>query len=225
MNFTHNKTLRRLTNVFAVVFWLAIIILCLVYRDKITVDSIVAFTPQNTFAAIMVMLALFAVKSVSIFLYCGLLYAASGILFPITLAILVNILGSLIMAAIPFFIGKKAGAGFVTQLVEKYPKLKFLKDIPNQNEFFMSFFVRIVGLLPSDIIGMYLGATGIRFSRYILGAILGMIPQTITFCVMGSKINDVTSPEFLISLGFEVGLILVSTTVYIFWIKRAKKNT
>lgn len=225
MNFIQNKTLKRILNIFAVCFWLFLIIVCLVYRDRITVDSIVSFTPQNTVAAILVMLLLFAVKSVSIFIYCGLLYGASGILFPLPLAILVNIAGSLIMAAIPFFIGKKAGSGLVTQLTQKHPKLKFLKDVPNQNEFFMSFFVRIIGILPSDVIGMYLGATEIRFSKYILGTILGMIPQTVTFCIMGSKINDVTSPEFMISLIFELSLMIVSTTAYYLWMKKAKRRT
>jgi len=219
-----SKGFKRALNIFAVAFWALIIIACLVYKDKITVDSIVSFTPQNMIAAIAVMLVLFAVKSVSIFIYCGLLYAASGILFPLPLAILVNILGSLIMTTIPFLIGKKAGTGLITQLTEKYPKLKFLKDVPQQNEFFMSFFVRIIGILPSDIIGMYLGATQIRFSKYTLGAILGMLPQTVTFCIMGSKINDVTSPEFLISFCFELCLMIVSTTAYYLWMKKVKKK-
>lgn len=224
MNLIRNKTLRRILNIFTVCFWLLIIIACLVYRDRITVDSIVSFTPQNTAAAIVVMLLLFAVKSVSIFIYCGLLYGASGILFPLPLAILVNIAGSLIMATIPFFIGKKAGSGLVTQLTEKHPKLKFLKDVPKQNEFFMSFFVRIIGILPSDIIGMYLGATEVHFSKYLLGAILGMLPQTVTFCIMGSKINDITSPEFMISFCFELCLMIVSTTAYYLWMKKVKKK-
>jgi len=224
MKHPKEKTIKRISNAVAIAFWLILILLCLIYRDEITVDRIVAFTPQNTFVAVLVMLALFAVKSVSIFIYCGLLYAASGILFPLPLAVLVNILGSIIMATIPFWIGKKSGTGLVTRLIVKYPKLKFMKDVPNQNEFFMSFFMRIVGILPSDIIGMYLGASGIRYNRYITGALLGMLPATVTFCIMGTKINDVTSPEFLFSLGFELCLMVVSTTVYVVWMKKVKRK-
>ncbi len=220
----NEKQIKNVRNAVAVIFWLIIILLCLIYRDEITVDSIVAFTPNNTFVAVLVMLALFVVKSVSIFIYCGLLYAASGILFPLPLAILVNILGSVIMATIPFMIGHNAGTGLVSRLIEKHPKLKFMKDVPNQNEFFMSFFVRIIGILPSDIIGMYLGASGIRYNRYIAGTILGMLPATVTFCIMGMRINDVTSPEFLFSLGFELCLMVVSTTAYAVWMKKVKRK-
>jgi len=164
------------------------------------------------------------VKSVLVFVYCGLLYAASGILFPVPIAILVNILGSLIMAAIPFWIGKRAGVKLVDDLLQNHPRFKFLKDIPNKSPFFMSFFVRIIGILPSDMIGLYFGATGVRYKSYIIGAILGMLPQTVTFCLMGMSINDVTSPEFLISFICELGLMIVSVVAYVIWMKRMKNK-
>lgn len=222
MKHADSKAWKRIRNGIAVAFWLILILLCLVYRDEITVERIVAFTPENMLVAVLVMLCLFAVKSISIFMYSGLLYAASGILFPLPLAILVNILGSIIMATIPFIIGRCSGSGLVTQLIEKHPKLKVMKDVPNQNEFFVSFFVRIIGILPSDIIGMYLGATGVGYRRYITGTILGMLPATITFCVMGMQIQDVTSPAFLVSLGVELCLMVASTTAYAIWMKKVK---
>ena len=102
MKYDRHKKLKVAQNTFAIVFWAVIVILCLIYKDQITVDNIVAYAPDNMFVEAVVMLMLFAVKSVLVFVYCGLLYAASGILFPVPIAILVNILGSLIMATIPF---------------------------------------------------------------------------------------------------------------------------
>ena len=218
------KVIKLARNAFAIAFWAALVLFCLINRDSITVDSIVAFTPENLLLAVLVMLALFAVKSVSVFIYCGLLYAASGILFPVPLAILVNNLGNVIMATVPFWIGKKAGVGLVDELTAKHPKLAFMKEIPNQNPAFLSFFVRIIGILPSDIIGAYLGATGISYKRYIIGTLVGMFPQTVTFCLMGMKINDPGSPEFIASLIFEICLIVVSTTAYVIWMKRCNKK-
>ena len=224
MKYDRHKKLKVAQNTFAIVFWAVIVILCLIYKDQITVDNIVAYAPVNMFVAAVVMLMLFAVKSVLVFVYCGLLYAASGILFPVPIAILVNILGSLIMAAIPFWIGKRAGVKLVDDLLQNHPRFKFLKDIPNKSPFFMSFFVRIIGILPSDMIGLYFGATGVRYKSYIIGAILGMLPQTVTFCLMGMSINDVTSPEFLISFICELGLMIVSVVAYVIWMKRMKNK-
>lgn len=224
MKYDRHKKLKIAQNTFAIVFWAAIVIFCLIYKDQITVDNIVAYAPDNMLVAAVVMLMLFAVKSVLVFVYCGLLYAASGILFPVPIAILVNILGSLIMATIPFWIGKRAGVKLVDGLLQNHQKLKFLKDAPNKSPFFMSFFVRIIGILPSDIIGLYFGAAAVRYKSYITGATLGMLPQTVTFCLMGMSINDVTSPKFLISFICELGLMIVSITAYVIWMKRMKNK-
>lgn len=61
--------------------------------------------------------ALFAVKSLSIFLYSGLLYAASGILFPLPVAIAVNIAGTAVMVSIPYWLGKRLGSQAVQYIL------------------------------------------------------------------------------------------------------------
>lgn len=206
-------------------FWLLLIVLCFINRDKITVESILSFTPENKLAAILIVFLLFAVKSVTFFIYGGILYAASGIMFPLPLAIFVNLIGTIIMTTIPFFIGKKGGTRAIDKLIEKYPRLRILRDIPNKNEMFVSFFVRIVGCLPADPLGIYLGASGIRYSRYLCGTLLGLSSAMITFSVMGMSINDVTSPAFIISAAIEIGLMVLSISLYLLWRCRNKKKS
>lgn len=204
--------------------WVAILVLCFIYRDKITVESIVNFTPENTLAASVIMLCLFALKSVTFFVYGGLLYAANGILFPLPYAIFINTLGTVVMTTIPFFIGKKLGEKSIRRLIDKYPKMSILLNLPNKNELFTSFFVRIVGCLPADPVGMFLGASGIRYSRYLCGTLLGLSSAIITFSVMGMSINDVSSPTFIISAIVEVSLIVLSVSIYLIWKMKNKKK-
>ena len=148
----------------------------LLNRDKITISSILGFTPKNLYLAAFVMLLLFATKSVSVVIYGGLLYAASGIMFSLPVAILVNTIGTVLMVSIPFFIGKNAGQDTMSKLVERNPKLEVLRDVPSKNELFISIFVRLIGMLPGDLVGMYLGASGIRYSKYITGSMIGLFP-------------------------------------------------
>jgi len=210
--------------VLAVCIWGGLILLCLFHRDEITVENIVSFTPKAPVIAALVMLCLFALKSVTVFIYGGLLYAASGILFPLPVAILVNIMGTAVMTTIPFLIGKKAGKNMMRQLIQKNPKLEILQDIPNRNELFVSLFVRIIGLLPADLVSMYLGASGIRYDRYLCGTMLGLLPAIISFSVMGMSADDVTSPAFIISVCFELGLMILSVSLFLIW-RRKKKRT
>lgn len=208
---------------FALLFWCALIILCFVFRDRLTVESIVSFVPPNPVMAAAVMLVLFCVKGVSIFIYCGLLYAVGGVLFPFPAALLVNLFGSAFMVSLPFLIGRKAGNGTLERLIERTPKLKILKEIPNQNEGFAAFFTRIIGILPSDPVSMYFGASGMRYIPFLIGSLVGLLPMVVSFTIMGMSVQDVASPAFIISVCVELGFILLSAVLYGVWRKRRKK--
>lgn len=72
------KWLRYLYSTVIILVWAAVFTLCIRYRDAVTVDNIIRKTPGNRFIAFFALIALFAVKSAGIFIYSGILYAASG---------------------------------------------------------------------------------------------------------------------------------------------------
>ncbi|MGM9660222.1 MAG: VTT domain-containing protein [Faecousia sp.] len=161
----------------------------------------------------MVILILFGLKSLSIVVYCGLLYAASGILFPLPAAIVLNLCGTVIMVTLPYLIGKKRGSAAVDAIREKYPKAEVIYKLRSQNDLSFSFLIRIARL-PCDIASLYMGAVGVEYRKYLLGSLLGLLPHTITYPIMGMNIRDTHSPEFLISLCAEIAYILVTSAVY-----------
>jgi len=206
-------------------FWGTLILLCWIYRDRITVESIVNFVPANTTAAICIMLVLFALKGVTVIVYGGLLYAASGILFSMPVAICVNLAGTALMTSVPFFIGKRAGAKMLDQLARKNKRLELLRDAPKQNGFIFSFVVRMIGLLPGDLVGMYSGACGFTYFHYICGTLAGMFPSIITFSAMGMSAHDISSPVFRLSVGCEILLVLLSLAIFILWQRKKHKES
>lgn len=222
VNADKNRIFKVIRNSVIIAFWLVLIVFCFINRDKLTVENIINYTPSDTIAAVFIILLLFAVKSLTFFVYGGLLYSASGIMFPLPLAVFVNFLGTVIMTSIPFFIGKRMGNKTIDQLTNKYPKLSILYDLQNKNELFVCFFVRIVGCLPSDALGIYLGAMGIHYKSYICGTLLGMAASIISFSVMGMSVNDITSPAFIISLS--VDIVIMTTSLIIYIIRRIKSK-
>lgn len=207
-----------------IAFWVCLVLVCFIYRDEITVESIVNFTPENPVFAICIILMLFALKSVSMVIYGGILYVVSGILFSLPTAIAVNLIGGIIMTSIPFWIGKRSGAKLMDHLVQRNPKLELLRTLPQKNEWFVSFFVRIVGGLPGDLVSMYLGSSSLHYIRYICGTMMGLFPSIIIFSVMGMSINDVSSPAFKISIVCKIGLTALSLILCFVWEKRRTRN-
>lgn len=187
-------------------------------------EAIVNYTPKNPAAAVAILLALFALKGVSIVVYGGILYAASGILFPLPLALVVNIVGTVLMTGVPFLIGKVAGAKLIDRLVERNATLRKLQSASNRNEIAVCFVVRMIGLLPGDLVGMYMGASGFRWGRYLLGTLAGMFASIVIFTVIGTSARDVSSPAFWIALGCELALMFASLIAYCLWKRMADRG-
>lgn len=213
------KTLRTARNAVLVLIWLGIIVICLIHRKELSAEGIARYTPRSPWLAALVMLALFALKSLSIVIYSGLLYAANGILFPLPAAIVLNLLGTVVMVSLPYRIGRRTGASAVEEIRAKYPKAEAIHSLRAQNDFLFSFLVRMVRL-PSDVASLYMGAVHVEYKKYLLGSLLGMLPHTITYPIMGMSIQDIRSPKFMISLCAELAYILVTSAVYTLYRKR-----
>ena len=217
------KTLRTARNVVLSLIWVGIIVILFIHREELSAEGIARYMPKNPWLAAIVMLALFALKSLSIVIYSGLLYAANGILFPLPVAIVLNLIGTVIMVSLPYLIGRRTGASAVDEIRAKYPKAEAIRNLRAKNDFLFSFLVRMARL-PSDVASLYMGAVHVEYKKYLLGSLLGMLPHTITYPIMGMSIRDIRSPQFIISLCAEIAYILVTSAVYTLYRKKDKAD-
>lgn len=123
------KTLPTARNAVLILIWIGIITVCFLHRKELSAEEIARYTPKNPWLAAMVMLALFALKSLSIVIYSGLLYAANGILFPLPAAIVLNLIGTVIMVSLPYRIGRRTGASAVDEIRARYPKAEAIHNL------------------------------------------------------------------------------------------------
>ena len=206
-------------------FICGLLVFCFMSRKQISADQITKFTPTNQIAAAIVMLLLFAMKSFCVFIYCGILYAASGLIFPIPIAVFVNILGTVVMTSIPYWISKNAGSKYIEKMIEKHPKMAMLKEAQEKNSFFLPFTVRVIGLLPSDLVSAFFGASGMPYGKYMFGTVLGFLPMVLAFSVMGMSAHDITSPAFIISAGLHLVMMAVSAVIYMLMRKNKRRQS
>lgn len=200
--------------------WIAIIVICLLHKEDFTLEGILSYTPRQPLLAALVLWGLFAVKSLSIFLYSGLLYAASGILFPLPVAIAVNIAGTAVMVSIPYWLGKKLGSQAVQYILHRWPKSVMLRDLRSGSDFFFVLIVRLLGILSADVVSAYMGAVGVKYRAYLPACLLGFLPTCILFPIMGMSISDVRSPQFLIAASIQLAEMLASCITFHFYRKK-----
>lgn len=217
------QTIRRVVIALLVLVWLVILGLCIYYRKLISVESIVAWTPHSIPLAILLMLLLFALKSVSFVLYCGIFYAASGTLFPLPLAIAVNILGTAVMALFPYFLGRALGTEAVDQLLARKPAIQKLRDMRQGNDFLFVFLVRACRL-SYDVVSLFMGAVGVPFKKYLPASVLGTLVPIVTYPIIGMSLSDPHSPMFRLSILAEIVLAAAAIVVWKLYQRRHAKN-
>lgn len=206
------------------------LILCLVFMAiylfsgrEITAEGLMNYAPDNPWLAATFLILLYAFKSLTIFFPIIILNVLGGFLFEPLTAMLVNFIGVLVELSIPYWVGRLSGSGLAEKLKKKHPKLSELMN-DNSNEFFKSFFLRVISCLPGDAVSMYFGARKVKFSTFLTGSFLGTLPGVVTATLLGMSITDPDSPMFWISVGFTVGISVISFLIYFFW-KKAKKKT
>lgn len=217
------QTWRTLGRVCLGALWLGLILICWQNRDALTPEALAAYSPENPMLAAMLLVALFGVKSLSVVIYSGLLYAASGILFPLPWAVAVNLIGTAVMVSIPYCVGRAAGKSKAEEIVRKYPRAAQLHELRTGNDAWFAFVIRAVGRLPSDVVSLYLGAIGMPYSRYLAGSVLGMLPHTLTFPLMSTGLLRSDSPGFAVgAVAAEILYVACAAGVYALHKKRGR---
>lgn len=186
----------------------------------LSVDTILSYTPRLPLLAALFLLLLYALKSVSLMVPVLLLDTVCGVLFPLPAAILVAVLGTAITLTIPYFIGRGAGPDMTERLQAKHQRLREIRQLRSRNELFLAFLIRIVGILPCDVVSLYLGNTRMPFWKYLLGGVLGFLPDILTAAVVGMKADDRSSPWFWGAIAVNLLVAGGSTLFYVWYRKR-----
>ena len=186
-------------------------------------EDILQYTPPNAPLAALVLIGFYAVKSLSVVFPLLALYLCAGILFPLPVALLVNAAGLLVCITVPYLLGRLAGHSFVDRMTARYARVQALNTHKTDHALFFCFFLRVINLLPGDIVSMVLGASRTPFLPYAAGSMLGLLPTMAAATFLGESITDWTSPKFYLSLAAVILLSAVSFWGYRRYVRRRQK--
>jgi len=214
-------------NVLRVIFVLLVlglIVYFLLNRSKFTVDSIVNMLPESLLLSAAVILLLYSLKSLTVFFPIIVLQISVGLIFSPVLGVLVNLAGAFCEALVPYLLARIAGIGGDTtgKMMKRYPKIEGFVQKHAKNQLFLSFFLRILGFLPLDVVSALLGILKFSFPKYMTGSLLGMLPGILFTTLLGASIMNPWSVEFWVSMLGTGAISFGSLIVYIVLAK--KKN-
>lgn len=214
--FRHKKLVNFIRIILAAI--LVILAAILLYDIKnISLDTLLSHTPKNPYIAAIILLLLYAAKSITVFVPLIALQLIAGSMFSPFFALMINFIGIIICYTIPYLIGKKAGNSYSGALLEKYPKLERVIHKDGRGIFFPSFLLRCIGFLPGDLVSAYLGTFSKSYIKYILGSFLGSAVRIAAVTVLGNNLDNIGSPKAIVSIIIIAVLTIGSCFGYIFY--------
>ena len=179
----------------------------------LTPDDILKFAGENIVIEFLLVLLLYAVKSVLFFIPVMFLYMLTGNLFPPIYSIFINIVGLSVTMSLTFWLGKKLGKNFVKKIIRKSPKVQRFMDNSDKSQVTL-FALRASNIFPVELISLVCGCTGYRYWSFLGLSLLAMVPSLIPFTLMGDSLKDPLSPGFLIPFGLVLAMMIGSLIVY-----------
>ena len=198
------------------------LLIILITSPAISVQTLLDYSPKDPLLAAILILALYALKSATLFFPLIVLEITAGYLFSPWIALGINLAGMFIILTIPYLIGKARGIHRIQQLIRKYPRFQVILNKQDENSGFLCFFLRIISCLPGDVVTMYLGAVEIPFEQNLVFGLLGLLPGMVLATLIGSSIQDPSSPMFWLS-AISMGVIAVLSLLLYYLYQ--KKNT
>jgi uncharacterized membrane protein YdjX (TVP38/TMEM64 family) len=124
---------------------------------------------------------------------------AAGLAFGAVWGSVWSLIGADAGAVIAFAAGRFLGKSFVERTMNT--RLRHLLGRLERNGFYITLYLRLVPIIPYNAFNLLAGASPIKFGDYFWASMIGMVPGTILFALLGDALWHPTSPRFFMALG------------------------
>ncbi len=181
----------------------------------------------NKPAAFAVILLSFVLKGFLPVIPFSVLLVASGLVFPMYIAAILNALGFLLFANFKFEWGKRFGGGGAHKLVMKSTGLTEFMAINGGGNNWMLPLLSFIPFVPLGAVYRTYGTTQMRHRRFSVLALIGYLPRLISWSVVGRNMTNPFTVAFtapIIVLLLLSGLSLLIVDLILNLVKKDDKN-
>ena len=173
---------------------------------------------------------LIAVAAFAVLAFAGVpqvvLIAAAVVAFGPTLGFAYSWVGTMVSAAVGFWLGRVTGGRLLKQVGGQ--KLKTFMAMIGLNGFLASLIVRLVPSAPFVVVNMAAGMTPMRFSAFVLGSAIGIVPKILLTVMAGHSVAGARSGQLWINLGLFAMALLIWIAAGLWarrWMRRHEAQT
>ncbi|XP_072996612.1 uncharacterized protein [Typha latifolia] len=120
----------------------------------------------------------------------SILTLGGGYLFGLPIGFVADSIGATIGATAAFLLGRTIGRPFVISKLKDYPKFQAVAIAIQRSGFKIVLLLRLVPLLPFNMLNYLLSVTPVGIGEYMLASWLGMMPITLALVYIGTTLKD-----------------------------------
>ena len=125
--------------------------------------------------------------------------------------------GMLFGTSCTFFLSRLFGRAAMEKALKG--RWKDVDDMLQRGGFFAVLFLRVIPLIPHEVLNYACGLSKIKFRDYIVATFLGSIPSVAIWAFFGSELDDIKRVRDIFSLKYLIavtvlGVIVVVSVVY-----------
>ncbi len=146
----------------------------------------------------------------------GFLCVISGIVFPITQAVIINLVFCIFFFSVKYVEGQFIGGGW-TGMILGIKQLHFVRDwiqFKGTGNPYVLFVSRLVPSIPLGMVSKYYGSMRYDFVYYTFLSILGFAPRLFIYTKIGSAIFNPFSVQFIVLIMIIVAFTGVSVITF-----------
>ncbi|KAE9594652.1 hypothetical protein Lal_00037458 [Lupinus albus] len=158
----------------------------------------------------------------------SVLTLGGGYLFGLPVGFVADSIGATIGAGAAFLLGRTIGRSYVVSKLKDYPQFRSVAIAIQKSGFKIVFLLRLVPLLPFNMLNYLLSVTPVSIGEYMLASWLGMMPITLALVYVGTTLKDLSDVthdwgEFSKTRwAFIISSLLVSVVLMIYVTKVSK---
>lgn len=122
----------------------------------------------------------------------SILTLGGGYLFGLTVGFVADSIGATVGAGAAFLLGRTIGKSYVASKLKDYPKFRSVAIAIKRSGFKIVLLLRLVPLLPFNMLNYLLSVTPVPVGSYMLASWLGMMPITLALVYVGTTLKDLS---------------------------------
>jgi uncharacterized membrane protein YdjX (TVP38/TMEM64 family) len=121
---------------------------------------------------------------------------AAGLLFGATTGVVLAVVATALAAAVAFWLVRLTGGGLVERYADRGPVVWTRRRLDRSGLLAVTS-LRLIPALPFSVLNYAAGLSGVRFTPYLLGTVLGTAPGTIALVILGDAVTGRVPPALL----------------------------